>query len=198
MINIYLIRHGDKIRASGDVSLSVIGKSEAQKTGNFFKDKNIDLILSSPQKRAVQTATIIKNILKSPPLKFNPLLKERINFGDVPEQGYVDFLEMVEKSSIERDWILPNGESSISAGRRMEDVIGISALGTYKNILIITHGGIISDFLRNAFSAGELNKKVPDFSVKRETAIKTCSITEIQINGNNISLIEIANISHLL
>jgi broad specificity phosphatase PhoE len=198
MTKIYLLRHGDKIRDKGDVPLTPLGVIEAQKTGEYFKDKNIDLILSSPQKRALQTATIIHNILNIPPLKINDILKERINFGDVLGQDYAEFMKMAEKSSLERDWVLPNGESSISSGRRMESVIPIIALGIYRNIILVSHAGIITDFLRNVFSVEELNKKYPEFNLKRELAIKTCSITQIEIDNSNIKLIEIASVIHLM
>jgi len=197
MTTIYLVRHGDKEKTAGDVPLTPLGKVEAEKTGKFFLDKNIDLILSSPQKRALQTAEIIQKILKTPPLKVNDILKERINFGDVLNQSFSEFETMAEKSSLERDWVLPNGESSVAAGRRLESVIPIVAMGTFRNILIITHGGIITDFLRNAFSAGELDKKFPDFSSKRETAINTCSITKLEIDGSELKLMTIASVSHL-
>ena len=198
MTTIYLVRHGDKVRESGDVPLTPLGKNEAEKTGKFFLDKNIDLILSSPQKRALQTAEIIQKVLKTPPLKVNDLLKERINFGDVSNQGYTQFLEMVEKSSVKRDWVLPNGETSLSCGRRLESVIPIVALGAFRNIIIATHGGIITDFLRNAFSMEKLNEKIPAFNLKRETAIKTCSITKLELDGNELKLISVGDTSHLV
>ena len=195
---IYLVRHGDMVKKIGDPPLNSLGKEEAAKTGKYFLDKNIDLILSSPQKRALQTAEIIQKTLKTPPLKVNDILKERINFGDVKNQTYPEFLEMWQKSSVERDWILPNGESSISAGRRMESVIPILALGAFRNIILATHGGIILDFLKNAFPEKELNKKMPAIDQKHKSAIKTCSITKIEVDGNNLKLISVGNTDHLL
>lgn len=197
MTTIYLVRHGDKVLDSGDVPLTPLGEIEAQKTGKYFLDKNIDLILSSPQKRALQTAEIIQNTLKTSPLKINDILKERINFGDVPNQSFAEFEAMAERSSFERDWILPNGESSITAGRRLESVIPIVAMGKFRNIILVTHGGIITDFLRNVFLMEELNKNMPDFDSKRELAIKTCSITKLIIEGSEMKLISIASVSHL-
>jgi broad specificity phosphatase PhoE len=194
---IYLVRHGQRVRKAGDVPLTILGKKQAEITGKFLLDKNIDLILSSPQKRALQTAEIIQQILKTPPLKVNDILKERFNFGDVKNQTYEEFTEMLRKSSLEREWVLPNGESSIAAGRRMESVMPIVAMGAFRNILIATHGGIICDFLRNVFTIEELNSKKLNFEKMRETAFGNCSITQIVIDGSEIKLISIADSSHL-
>jgi broad specificity phosphatase PhoE len=198
MTTIYLVRHGDKVIDKGDVSLTPLGITEAQETGKYFLDKNIDLILSSPQKRALQTAEIIQKILKTPPLKVNDILKERINFGDVSNQSYEEFIEMAEKSSLQRDWVLPNGETSLNCGRRMESVIPILALGAFRNIMLVTHGGIIADFLRNAFSKKELNEKFSQFDLKYESAIQTCSITQLEVDKSGVKLITIGDVSHLL
>lgn len=197
LTTIYLVRHGDKVKSIGDVALTPLGKKEAEITGKYFLNKNIDLILSSPQKRALETAEIIKKVLKTPPLKVNDIFKERINFGDIKNQTYPNFVKMVEKSSLERDWVLPNGESSLSCGRRMESAIPILALGACRNIVIATHGGIITDFLRNVFSKEELNKKFPKFTLWRESAIKTCSITQIEVDKSEIKLISVGSMSHL-
>lgn len=193
---IYLVRHGDMVKKIGDPPLNPLGKEEAAKTGKYFLDKNIDLILSSPQKRALQTAEIIQNTLKTPPLKVNDILKERINFGDVKNQTYPEFLEMWQKASLQRDWVLPNGESSISTGRRMESVIPILALGTFRNIILATHGGIIIDFVRNAFSEIEVNKIMPAY-LNNRLIVGYCSITKIEVDGGSLELISIGDTSHL-
>jgi broad specificity phosphatase PhoE len=184
------------VKEIGDPPLNPLGIEEAEKTGKYFLDKNIDLILSSPQKRALQTAEIIQKILKTPPLKVNDILKERINFGDVKSQTYPEFLEMWQKSSLERNWVLPNGESSMSTGRRMESVIPILTLGTFRNIILATHGGIIIDFIRNAFSETEVNKKMPTY-LKNKLVVGYCSITKIEVDGNSLKLISIGDTSHL-
>ncbi len=197
MTTFYLVRHGDVIKKPGDIALSALGKNEAEKTGMFFKDKKINLILSSPQKRAKQTAIIIKKILKSPFLGINDLLKERINFGDDPNQGYRQFIEMAEKSSLNRNYVLPNGETSINTGKRLKSVLELFSTREFKNVVIVTHGGIITDYLRNVFTEKDLNLKISNFHLKRETAIATCSVTIVRIENDRQKLLEIGTTSHL-
>ena len=52
---IYLIRHAEKADASSDPDLSEAGKARAEKWAQYFKDKNIRIIYSTPYKRAMQT-----------------------------------------------------------------------------------------------------------------------------------------------
>jgi len=66
MTNIYLVRHGstewnEKRIWQGvvDTELSSRGIEEVEKVSEFFKNKSIDAIFSSPMKRARQTANII-------------------------------------------------------------------------------------------------------------------------------------------
>ncbi|HCI29769.1 MAG: histidine phosphatase family protein [Fervidobacterium sp.] len=66
MARIYLVRHGstewnEKRLWQGvvDTELSERGTDEIRKLGVFFRGKNIDMILSSPMKRALQSARII-------------------------------------------------------------------------------------------------------------------------------------------
>lgn len=67
MKTIFFVRHGEseanarRITAGGglDVDLTENGKYQAKKVGQELKDKGIELIVSSPQIRALHTAQII-------------------------------------------------------------------------------------------------------------------------------------------
>lgn len=66
---IYLVRHGEVVNHKNIIygylplPLSVKGKTQARKAGIFLKKKSIGVIFASPQKRAQQTAKIIKKTL---------------------------------------------------------------------------------------------------------------------------------------
>lgn len=194
---IYLVRHGDRVRQKGDASLTLLGKVQAQKTGEYFKNKGIDVIITSPQKRAKQTASIINKSLRVP-LEVDEKLKERINFGDVKNQSYLEFLKMAEYSSLNRFYVLVNGDSSIKCGKRMEKFIKKISSKNYKKVVLVTHGGIITDYLRNVFSKSTLNLIYADFSIKRESVMENCSITRIEVVSGKVKLLEIASVSHLM
>jgi uncharacterized phosphatase len=87
MKTIYFVRHGESeanaagITAGGglDVALSENGKFQAQKVGVELKSKGIELIVSSPMKRAYDTAVIIAQTIGYDPSKIvtNQLFTER-------------------------------------------------------------------------------------------------------------------------
>lgn len=67
MKTIYFVRHGESeanaarvTAGSGlDVDLTQLGMRQAEQVGEILKNKGIQLVVSSPQKRALHTATII-------------------------------------------------------------------------------------------------------------------------------------------
>lgn len=192
---IYLIRHGQKEKQIINPPLTLNGQKEAQLTGEYFKNVTIEKIFSSPLTRTMETATIISNILN---MKFetNPLLQERFDWGDTPGQSFSEFITDWQKASLIRNWKPNNGFSSIEAGQRMQKFID-QIDKNYKSIMIISHGGIIADFLRNSFTDKELNQVHPNFSNYYEDLIRTCSITSLLKQKDKYKIISIGETSHL-
>ncbi len=87
MKTIYFVRHGESeanaagITAGGgmDVDLTETGRQQAQKVGEALKNKGIEQIVSSPMKRAYNTAVIVAQTIGYDPAKIliNPLFTER-------------------------------------------------------------------------------------------------------------------------
>ncbi len=174
----YLIRHGDKVKTVGDPPLSEKGVNQAQATANYMTIHPIQQIIASPILRTQQTARYLADKLGLD-IQTEPLLRERVNWGDDPEQSFDDFLAMWEKASLERDWIPPVGDSSRSAGARMQQVIE-SHQDPHEHIALITHGGIITDFVLNVFDDEELNKALPNFPTTKEDNVFECSLTIVE------------------
>ncbi len=145
----YLIRHGDKIKTVGDPPLSEKGMKQAEATARHMQLYPIEQIIASPILRTQQTAKILADQLKLPVIT-DALLRERVNWGDDPDQSFNDFIAMWEKGSSDRDWNPPVGDSSRSAGARLQKVIE-SQSDDKQHIVLITHGGIIADFVLNIF-----------------------------------------------
>lgn len=193
---IYLIRHGDKEKFKENQSLTELGLEQAQKTAEYFRDIKIDKIYSSPLKRTVQTAKIISKYLKLN-FKTSDLLKERFNWGDIKNQTYSEFIEMWKKSSLIRNWRPPNGFSSNEAGERLDKFINSLEKDHNSKIIIVSHGGIIADFLRNNFEDKTLNELFPNFSEYYENSVSVCSITILERKNNNYKILSIAETEHL-
>lgn len=139
-----------------------------------------------------------KGVLDSLDIQTEPLLRERVNWGDDPEQSFDDFLAMWERASLERDWIPPVGDTSRSAGARMQQVIE-SHQGPHKHVALVTHGGIITDFVLNVLKNEELDKALPNLSKTKENNVFECSLTIVEYDpmSKQYDLKLLACIDHL-
>ena len=65
-MKLYVVRHGETewnkeeiFRGRKDVPLNATGTKQAEKTGRYFTGKSLDVVLSSPLSRAMQTAQAV-------------------------------------------------------------------------------------------------------------------------------------------
>jgi broad specificity phosphatase PhoE len=192
-MKIYLVRHAEKIINIGDVSITSIGKNQAFLTGKYLKSIPIDLLFSSSQKRAIETAKIIGRFVKIYP-HISKLLDERLSHGEIQGLSYKNYLHLCSKSTINRSFVLPNGKTSIKAGNKLESLIK-KYYKSEKNILLVSHSGVIVDFLRNNFKDSLLKKMSPYFS--KFYSVKNCSITKIEVKNSIKKLLRLGSIAHL-
>lgn len=194
MITFYLIRHGDKVRNIGDVGLTDLGEEQSRLIGKLLKHRKIDCLVTSPLRRSRETAAIISTILG---LSYSEdqRLKERISYGDIKNQSYAEYVKLCALSVQDRSYVLPNGESSISAGKRVEEVLQNFIHAPFKNVVLISHGGVIGDYLRNVFPEKHLQKLSPSFIKKLE--VDSSSITKIRYKNHNFFLEELNSTQHL-
>jgi len=194
----YLLRHGNKNPGNGNPTLSDLGTDQANKTGNYLKKKNIQAIYSSQYIRAKITAQIIAEILDLP-VNISNLLSERSNWDD-SNMSFDNFLEIWSKSTINRDWRPPIGDSSIDSGKRLEKFIINQMEFETNNILVVTHGGIIADYLRNNISDLEINSINSNVKESNNWLIAECSLTvvEMQSPENKIKVISVSDTNHLI
>ena len=82
---IYLMRHAEsswnkqkRFQGSSDIRLSINGRTQAEKLGKYFKEKEIESIYSSPLQRCLETARIA---FKGKEIKIEKNLIER-NYGE--------------------------------------------------------------------------------------------------------------------
>ncbi len=152
---IYLIRHGETesnkkgiFRGRLDIPLSQTGKEQASSVFNYFKGKNIELVLSSPLSRALETAKII---FPDKEIK----IEERLNNLDLGNWSGV------EKEKIKREkpnkwkiWVetpekikFPGGESIKDVYKRVSSLL--NSLKTVKadKIALISHRSVLKTLL---------------------------------------------------
>lgn len=148
-----LLRHGDtnypgRYIGSRDVPLSAAGVDQITALRDAVQEMKIDRILASPMLRCRQTCELL---LPSIDITWVEELRE-IDFGDW--EG-LSFSEIVAKdpTHVEQwaDWSLdfcfPGGESIGHFVRRMQKVGKHLAGLAEKNIMVISHGGVLRALL---------------------------------------------------
>ncbi len=155
MTRILFVRHGHtywneqkRYQGFADIELNSQGISESQKLSKRLAIEPIEAIYSSPLKRAMQTADIVnKNFSKD--IIQNENLKE-INFGDWEGLRFDEIVNQYPELS--QQWIRnpdkmrpPKGENFLDLQKRaiiaFEEIYNANK---GKNVLIVSHGGLIS------------------------------------------------------
>lgn len=143
---IYMIRHAESPFIFGQErtrKLSLQGEIDAKKITKLMINKDIDLIVSSPYQRAIQTIEGISDV-KNIEVKVFEELRERQLKGayKLPEE---EILQVIKKSYEDRDFKLSGGESVKDVQSRAVPIIK-DLLIKYegKAIVIGTHGNIMT------------------------------------------------------
>lgn len=146
MTKICIIRHGEtdwnkngKLQGRTDIPLNNIGISQAKQSGEFLSKNNWDYIITSPLKRAKQTASTINLKLNLPVYEMDEFIER--SFGKA-EGTYID------KNSLNND--IPKQEllSSLNA-RILKGLNKINNRFEGKRVLLVTHGAVINSLLTN-------------------------------------------------
>lgn len=195
----FLVRHAMKEKAIGDVSITPEGILQAQSTARSFCNLPITTIVTSPLRRAKETAdyiALITNSTKSEDVR----LRERANWGDLPEQPFDEFVAMWERCTRDPDYIPPVGDSAKQSGERLSSLLLELAMKhpPESKIVIVTHGGLITDFLVNSFSENQLNVWHPNFVAVQSDLVPECSITKLIYERGNYKLDAFASVEHLI
>lgn len=139
--NLYFVRHAHSNYSSDELGrpLSEQGMVDAEEVTNLLKRENIDMVVSSPYKRALQTVEGIAHHLQQE-IEIIDAFKERI----LSEQPVTDFNEVMHQLWSDFDFSLPSGESNHHAQARGVHVTK-EILEKYagKNVAIGTHGNIM-------------------------------------------------------
>lgn len=148
MGRIGVLRHGEtewnkysKLQGREDIDLNQTGLEQARLIGEYLKKYKWDLIISSPLKRAKNTAKVIAVCLD---------LKEVILEKDLIERDYGKASGMTLKERLERypDRDYPEMEEWDHLRERVNNkVLALAEKHEDKNILIISHSSAINSVL---------------------------------------------------
>ena len=99
------------------------------------------------------------------------------------------------KASYHRTWNPPVGESSRKKGEKIERVVEDLVQKKLAHVVIVTHGGSISDFLRNI--VGSRLKRVKRFFGDVSILTGSISIVEYDHDSNKFTLRCVNKTDHL-
>ncbi len=169
MKKLYFVRHGESTynvegRYAGvsNPPLTALGKKQAKTTGTNAKKLVVDYILSSPSRRALDTAKIIAVEIGYPSDKIhiNSLVMER-NFGELEAQlwrGDIDIDGFVDVESI---------DALVTRARLALDILEKLP---HDNIMVVSHG---------AFGRALRHHILDDFPFEHPDRIQNAQLVEL-------------------
>ena len=177
-MKVYIVRHGETMENASNClvgrinsSLTDEGRNQAKQVCEYFKDKNIDLIISSTLDRCKETANIISTgnieirytdkLLGRDHGEFTGAPRDSINYDE-----YWNYHKNIqyEKAESVRDLYDRAVKVLTDLKEEYED----------KNIVVVTHSGIIR-VLYYYFNG------IPDDGLLGEVTIKNCGVYEYEI-----------------
>jgi len=158
---VYFIRHGQTLlnekrvlQGRSNVYLTDIGRQTILLASSWLKNHKIDLVLSSPLNRAIESAEILTSQISA-----NYLVDDALIERDYGKYAGLDIstLEKVREEEghefidSTQDWYGIDGvESDIMIFERISCLV--QNYESIENILLVTHAGVIKAFLHQTFS----------------------------------------------
>jgi broad specificity phosphatase PhoE len=197
-LKLILVRHGEtlsnrenRVQGITDTELSDYGRKQAEKLAESLKKESIEGIISSPLKRAYQTAQAIGKY-HNVPIELEKNLQE-LNHGDFEntamdelKEKHLPFLKkwFLDPASV----VMPNGESlhdvQMRAWRAIEKIIDTS-----KNVLVVSHSMTIMTILCRIRNI--------DLSFAREVRVDVASKTIVEFEDGKGIITVLNDNSHL-
>lgn len=183
-----MVRHGEtdwnaigKLQGKTDIPLNGAGILQAEECSEFLKTSQWDVIITSPLKRAKQTAEIINKNVIVPVVEMEEFLER--DYGDAEGMTYEERISKFPNK------IYPNQEERASLNKRViEGIEKINQRYGEKKILLVAHGAVI-----NAILAVLSNGKIGSGKTK---LINAC-ISNIYLHQDEWNIKDFNQISHL-
>lgn len=180
-MKILIIRHGQtdwniqgKIQGRTDIELNQTGINQAKEASKLMEKEKIDVVISSPMKRTKQTTEIIMQG-RNVPVIYDDRIMERafgIFEGKFVEE-YNDELNGIWDYKLNKD--VENGENIGQLIDRVYNFLDeIKEKYKDKNILIVTHGGVIRA-IKYYF------EETPKDGELRKMGIHNCQVIEYEV-----------------
>lgn len=152
MPNLYVLRHGQTeynlqkiMQGSVNTNLNNTGISQAKESSYLFRNLSIDILISSPLARAIQTTNIIKSELK---LSHNIIINNNFtefSYGVFNGKSYSEIKKthpfLFQSSEFNYHYKIPDSISLFDFEKKISKAISnLKKQYPNKNILLVTHG----------------------------------------------------------
>ena len=200
MTELILIRHGEtdwnadqRIQGHVDIALNRNGLAQAAAIGKRFEKDEIDVLVSSDLRRAMQTMAPIAEGRDLPVLPDQRLRERQLGIlqGKSREEAQ---REMPQAYDVFRSRLpgarLEGGESLNAFAARVLDVL-VELTETHRNkrIVAVTHGGVLDIAYRHATGMA--------LDAARTFPIHNASVNTFRVEGGELVLVDWGDISHL-
>lgn len=183
MGSLVLVKHAmpilDASKPPKEWVLGPEGRAGAEQLGNHFKDHYwFDVVYSSEEPKALETAQIVAKVLQVPTRPLAEL--NEIDRRAMPIMSREEHVEYNRELFVRRHEKVVGEESAEEALDRFEFGINLILLGKPENVLVISHGTVISLYAqktnRSLFAFGMWQKMncldyldlgLPDFDFKK-------------------------------
>ena len=173
---IYLIRHCKTEGQEPGAALTEQGKQDAKALVRVLVDIEVDHILSSPYRRAIDTI-----IPLSKELKLEVQVKEELKERVLSDQPMHDWLEKLEQTFLDKDLVFEGGESSREALSRVLRVIEEVLNNEEMNqVVLVSHGNLLS-LLINHYDS--------NFGFKEWAKMRNPDLFILEVDGNDSRII---------
>ncbi|MGQ9563864.1 MAG: histidine phosphatase family protein [Thermogutta sp.] len=197
---IYCVRHGEstynaegRVQGQSDVPLSERGRQQGEATANALAAAGIQMIYSSPLRRAWETAEIIARRTGCD-IRLDPRLME-IHAGIFQDrlrrELMTEFPEEFRRwTSEDPDFVIPGGESRRQLAERGVAAFRDIMSSGFDRVAVVSHGRLLVVTLRALLSHGHHN--LPP-------ALQNASITVVEAASNSgcIRLVDVDRVEHL-
>lgn len=143
---IYVARHGqtvwnqqNKVCGRTNIDLSDTGIGQAKILARMIAKKDVNLIISSPLNRAVETSKIVSDICSIPIKTDVRLIEQDYGVYEGTDRKNIEFLNNKRNFACK----YPQGESMLQVAHRVYGLLDeIIEIHKNENILLISHGGV--------------------------------------------------------
>jgi len=194
-LTVEIVQNAEKERLPGDPGLTDLGLQQAVATARWLdRGGRLVGVWSSPARRALESARPIAQQF-GVALRTDPRLRERMNWDDPGVQSIENFLDEWRTTSQDRSYLPRSGDSSRQAASRFLAVLAeIVADHPAGRAIVVTHGGVTTDLLRDVLGDAGLRSRAPSLI---EEGVPCCGVTTLAATAGGWAVKSIAACDHV-